>query len=181
MAMVTSSISAFYETESPSTEMGDSDVDFAGTIWVLIWEGLGNRIPKWKKCRGRISSGYLYVENSKNEILRWIRLDDGIEIRRIAEQWVFGKKHVLALTPHHIPLKKVAETAEALVFRLENTSLFLQWLEKLRAAQREILQLTQTDAHGNADHAQYPLTCANRCLTGYCQWRRWITEGRRYR
>lgn len=149
MSMIYAAITPFTkETASSSLDVKGDDVK--GEICILVWEGIGNLVPKWRKCTARISGGYFYVENAKKEIVRWVRLDDDIELHYVPEKWAFGRQHTIALMPERTPMKRAAENADVLMFTLADAPSATRWMQRIQAAQKEILQLTEPEKQGTS-------------------------------
>ena len=144
--MVYSAIAPFSDTSEAATAACIDRV--RGEICVLVWEGVGNLVPKWKRYTGRIGNGFFYVENSKKELVRWIRIAGEMEVLRVPSKWAFGKQHTIALMPENTPLKRAAENADVLMFALSDALSAARWMDHIQAARKEILQLTQPDRQG---------------------------------
>lgn len=120
----------------------DEAVDVEGEVSVLMWEGIGNSVPKWRPFNGRVRHGYLYVENAKKEIVRWVFLDNEIEIHQLPEKWAFGKKHAIGILPRNVGLEHAAESSDSLILALKDAVSTVRWNQRIQAAQKEILSLT---------------------------------------
>lgn len=153
MSTIYAAFSPFCRTESATPET--NTLDFGGEISFLVWEGVGNLVPKWKKSTGRVSQGYFYLEQG-NEIVRWIGLNGDMRIRRIPEKWAFGKSHVLGLLPGNVSLKRAAEQADVVLFAVEDAAAAAKWVDHIQASQKELRQLTDLD-HPGTIHLSLPL------------------------
>lgn len=132
---ITSVLNSFYEVFYPkliTTSPEDyRDAILQGPIQVLVWEGLGNLTPKWRRQVGVLRDSYLYIESPEHEIVRWICLHQDLEIVLVPEKWTLNKKHVIGLMTKDVPLKRAMEDPSVVMFALDSVLEAIKWKTQL--------------------------------------------------
>eukprot|EP00210_Caulerpa_lentillifera_P006209 g5933.t1 len=143
-SVLTSMSDAFYPKQINVSTEDYVDAFLQGPISVLVWEGLGNRTPKWKRYTGTLRTLYLYVETPEREIIRWIRLDQDLDVVLVPEKWTLGKKHVVALMTTGVPLKRAMEDPSVFMFALDSAMDAIKWKNQIQITQHSGLLETSS-------------------------------------
>lgn len=132
----------------PAVHTEDEEISYAHSAKLLIWEGLGRVSPKWHTHYVMLKRDRLcvYKNRKSSELVRWVRLEESVQIISLGAPQALGKTNAVALVSEGVDAASAVDDTRSVVLNLSNTVEKSKFMHAMELARRKLALLTVGEA-----------------------------------